>query len=100
MVTISKQAVNDSGVGAEDHDGKEEAAAEASVETDVGKVVTEGNIIGNLKPPEELNNSEDATIGIKSVAVATQPTVYNFGISEEALLAPIPVPAKKKRKTQ
>jgi len=99
MVTISKQAVTDSGVGAEDHDGKEEAAAEASVETD-GKVVTEENI-GNLKqPPEELNNEEDATIGIKSVAVAAQPTVYNFGISEEALLAPIPVPAKKKRKTQ
>jgi len=99
MVTISKQAVSDSGVGAEDHDGKEEAAAEASVETDVGKVVTEGN--SDLKqPPEELNNSEDATIGIKSVAVAAQPTVYNFGISEEALLAPIPVPAKKKRKTQ
>ena len=95
MVTISKQAVNDSGVGA-DHDGKEETAAEASVETDVGKVVENGN----LKPPEELNNEEDATIGIKSVAVAAQPTVYNFGISEEALLAPIPVPAKKKRKTQ
>ena len=96
MVTISKQADNDSGVRV-DHDGKEEAAAaEASVETDVGKVVENGN----LKPPEELNNSEDATIGIKSVAVAAQPTVYNFGISEEALLAPIPVPAKKKRKTQ
>lgn len=96
MVTISKQVVNDSGVGAEDHDGKEEAAAaEASVETDVGKVVE-----NDLKqPPEELNNEEDA-IGIKSVAVAAQPTVYNFGISEEALLAPIPVPAKKKRKTQ
>jgi len=96
MVTISKQAVNDSGVGA-DHDGKEETAAEASVETDVGKVVIEGTL---KQPPEELNNEEDATIGIKSVAVAAQPTVYNFGISEEALLAPIPVPAKKKRKTQ
>ena len=95
MVTISKQAVNDSGVGVEDHDGKEEAAAEASVETDVAKVVE-----NDLKqPPEKLNNEED-TIGIKSVAVAAQPTVYNFGISEEALLAPIPVPAKKKRKTQ
>ena len=97
MVTISKQAVNDSGVGAEDHDGKEEAAAEASVETDVGKVVENGTL---KQPPEELNNEEDATVGIKSVAVAAQPTVYNFGISEEALLAPIPVPAKKKRKTQ
>ena len=95
MVT-SKQVVNNSGVGAV-HDGEEEAAA--SVETDVGKVVTEN--VGNLKqPPEELNEEEDATIGIKSVAVAAQPIVYNFGISEEALLAPIPVPAKKKRKTQ